>query len=119
VLYLASPYSHPDLAVREQRYRAACAATAALLRSGVIVFAPIVHSHPLVEYGLPTGWEFWERCDREHLQRCDEVAVLMLDGWRDCAGVQAEVRLATELGKPIRYLDPEDLLGSLPTEDRP
>ena len=84
-----------------------------MLRAGQVVFSPIVHSHPLVEYGLPPDWDFWQRCDREHLQHCDEVFVLMLDGWRDSAGVQAEVRLAEELGKPVSYLDPEDLIGSL------
>jgi hypothetical protein len=52
VIYLASPYSHPNPAVREQRFQAACQAAAALLRSGQAVFAPIVHSHPLVAYGL-------------------------------------------------------------------
>ncbi|MCP4786571.1 MAG: DUF1937 family protein [Fuerstiella sp.] len=39
--------------------------------------------------------------------RCDEVVVLTLDGWRNSEGVQAEVRIAAELGKPVRYLEPE------------
>jgi len=34
MIYLASPYSHPDPAVRAERYRAACRATAALLLAG-------------------------------------------------------------------------------------
>jgi nucleoside 2-deoxyribosyltransferase len=106
MIYLAAPYSHPDPAVREQRFRAACAATAKLLRAGQVAFAPIVHSHPLVAYGLPTGWDFWERCDREHLRRCDEVLVLMLEGWQESVGVQAEIRIATELGKAVRFLEP-------------
>ena len=50
---LVSPYSHPEAVVRQQRFQAVCQATAALLRSGQAVFAPIVHSHPLVAYGLP------------------------------------------------------------------
>ena len=37
---------------------------------------------------------------------CDEVVVLMLEGWRKSAGVQAEIRFAAELKKPIRYLGP-------------
>jgi hypothetical protein len=31
MIYLASPYSHPDPLVREQRFRDACRATASLL----------------------------------------------------------------------------------------
>jgi nucleoside 2-deoxyribosyltransferase len=107
MIYLASPYSHPDPAIREERFRAACRAAAALLRSGRAVFSPIAHSHPLVEHGLPTDWEFWQHCNVEHLQRCDEVMVLTLDGWQASVGVQAEIKIATELGRPVSYLTPE------------
>ncbi len=108
MIYLASPYSHPDPAVREQRFRAACRAAVALLRAGHLVFSPITHSHPLAQHGLPGNWQFWERYDREFLERCDEVVVLMLPGWKESVGVQAEIRIAGELGKPVRYLAPED-----------
>ncbi|MCS6921487.1 MAG: DUF1937 family protein [Elioraea sp.] len=111
MIYLASPYSHPDPTVREQRFRAACRLVAAFLRAGMLVFSPIAHSHPLVEFGLPTDWRFWERYDRAHLERCDEVVVLMLDGWKESAGVQAEVRIARELGKPVRFLGVEEAHG--------
>jgi hypothetical protein len=105
MIYLASPYSHPDPAVREKRFRDACRAATALLRNGRAVFSPIAHSHPLVEHGLPTDWSFWEWQDREHLARCDEVMVLMLDGWEESVGVREEIRIARELGKPVWFLD--------------
>lgn len=105
MIYLASPYSHADPAVREERFRAACRATAALLRAGEHVFSPIVHSHPLVAFDMPTAWSFWERIDRAHLERCNEVAVLMLDGWAHSVGVREELRIARELGKPVRFLE--------------
>ncbi|MCC7424464.1 MAG: DUF1937 family protein [Planctomycetaceae bacterium] len=104
MIYLASPYTHPDTQVREQRFREACRATAGLMLAGHAVFSPILHSHPLVGHGLPAAWDFWERIDREHLQRCDEVLVLMLDGWEESVGVAAEIRIAGELGKPVGYL---------------
>lgn len=107
MIYLATPYSHPDPAVREQRFRAACQAAVALLHAGHVVFSPITHSHPLAQHGLPGNWHFWERYDRALLERCDEVVVLMLDGWENSVGVQAEIRIARELGKPVRYLAPE------------
>lgn len=104
MIYLASPYTHPDSSVREARFDAACLATAELVRAGHMVFSPIVHGHPLVRFDLPIEWEYWERIDREHLRRCDEVVVLMLDGWRESRGVQAEIDLAIEMDLPIRYL---------------
>lgn len=77
------------------------------MRRGHVVFSPIVHGHPLVGHGLPTDWPFWERFDREHLRRCDELVVLTLDGWRESVGVAAEIRIAGELGTPVHYLAPE------------
>jgi nucleoside 2-deoxyribosyltransferase len=107
MVYLSSPYSHPDHIVREERFRAACEAAAKLMRLGFVVFSPVVHSHPIANCGLPTEWAFWERQDRDFLERCDEVIVLTLDGWSESIGVQAELQIAEELGKPVRYLSPD------------
>jgi hypothetical protein len=104
MIYLASPYSHPRESIRERRFRDACLATAKLLRTGHSVFSPIVHGHPLVHHGLPTDWSFWEPFDRDHISRCDEVLVLMLEGWKSSTGVAAEILIARELGIPVRYL---------------
>lgn len=107
MIYLASPYSHPDPAVREFRFREACRAAAKFMRCGQPVFSPIAHGHCICTYGLPTDWRFWEPFDRRQLERCDEVVVLMLDGWQESVGVQAEIRIAGEYGKPVRYVAPE------------
>jgi len=110
MMYLASPYSHPDPVVRERRFRAACSAAATLMKRGHAVFSPIAHCHVIAEHGLPTNWAYWQAYDRDHLMHCDEVIVLMLSGWQKSAGVQAEIRLARELHKPISYVEPEELI---------
>ena len=109
MIYLASPYTHVDDAVRESRFDAACLATSTLLRAGLHVYSPIVHSHPLVRYGLPIEWEFWQAHDCEHLRRCDSMIVLTLDGWKLSRGVQAEINLAIAMDLPIHYLSPETI----------
>ncbi len=103
MIYLASPYSHPDPAVREHRYREACRSAARLMRAGHHVFSPIAHSHGIAEHGVPGDWAYWESLDRHLLKMCDEMGVLMLDGWYESKGVQAEIRIARELGKPITH----------------
>jgi hypothetical protein len=115
MIYLASPYSHPDIVVRERRFRDVCHAAVDLIKAGHEVFSPIAHSHALVEHGLPTHWSFWETHDRHHLAHCDEVVVLMLEGWYTSVGVQAELRLAKELNKPIRYLEFDRICHAPPT----
>ena len=110
MIYLATAYSHRDPAVREARFQAACRAAAELMRAGHVVLCPVVHSHPLTAFGLPTDWSYWEHCDREFLRRCDEGVVLTLAGWQRSIGVQAELRLAAEWAKPISFLNPENLI---------
>ena len=107
MIYLASPYSHSDASVREERFQAACRAAAALIRAGHVVFSPVAHTHPIAAHGLPYDWNFWERIDSAQLARCDDLVVLTLEGWQQSEGVQAELRLAAELGKPVGYLAPE------------
>ncbi|MDB5388876.1 MAG: hypothetical protein JWM11_4522 [Planctomycetaceae bacterium] len=69
MIYLASPYSHPDSAVRDFRYDQACRAVAHLLRNNCVAFSPVMHSHPLVAFGVPSDWSFWQQIDRAHLLR--------------------------------------------------
>ena len=109
MIYLASPYSDPDPAIRQWRFEAACKATAQMFRAGLIVFSPIVHSHPLTQYGLPSEWKFWQRYDHAYLEACSALAVLTLDGWRESEGVSNEIKTANELGIPFCSIDPESL----------
>ena len=51
LVYLASPYSHPVAAGRADRVELVCAAAAALLARGSLVYAPIAHSHPIALAG--------------------------------------------------------------------
>jgi nucleoside 2-deoxyribosyltransferase len=108
MIYLASPYTHIDPAVRQRRFESACRAAAALICRGQTVFSPIAHSHVICSFGVPLDWRFWARHDRRYLEVCDEMVVLMLDGWRESIGVQAEIAIARELGKPVSFLAAND-----------
>ena len=114
ISYLASPYSDPDLWVRESRFWGAARATVALMRRGLIVYSPIVHSHHIASnYGLPTDWAFWRRQQLPFLRVSKEVIVLCLRGWDTSIGVRSEIRLARKWGIPVRYCDPITLKFSL------
>lgn len=104
---MASPYSHPDPAVRERRYQAACRQAAEILRLGIPVFSPVVYRHALLEYGLPHDWAFWRRkMERKYRALCDQVWVLMLDGWRESVDVQTKIVWALKGRKRVLYVDP-------------
>lgn len=107
LIYLASPYSSADPKVRAHRFLAVCRKAAELMQQGHYIFAAVAHSHPIAEAGdLPKGWDFWGTYARIMIERCDELYVLMLDGWAESVGVTAEIGIAKELQKPIRYIEP-------------
>ena len=106
MIYLCSPYTASDPAVRQARFEAACRATAELIRQGRRVFSPIAYSHGLCRYGLLADWQFWQRIDLDFLAMCSEVIVLKLCGWETSVGVQAEIAAARALGKPVTFLEP-------------
>ena len=111
MIYLASPYSHPNPAVMQWRYERACLAAAEYIRRGEAVFSPVAHSHPIALAGGldATDHETWLRIDAEMMTACNAVHVLMLGGWQESRGVREEVRLALERGLPVEYVNPDEL----------
>ena len=105
LIYLATPYSHPDPAVREKRFKAVNRVAAQLMGQGKFVYSPISHTHPIALAGdLPKGWDFWDKYCRVMLERCTAMVVLMQEGWKESVGVTNEIKIAKELGIPIIYL---------------
>ena len=106
LVYLATPYSHPEREIREWRFRRVNAVAARLMREGVHIYSPISHTHPIAEAGdLPKGWDYWEQYDRTILACCSKVIVFRQEGWQLSAGVQAEIAIAKELGLPVEFID--------------
>ncbi len=107
MIYLATPYSHPDHSTMIRRYETVNRVCAELLSQGKFVYSPITHNHPLAELKeLPRGWDYWSKFDRRMLQCCNKVVVLRQEGWETSIGVQAEVNLALEMGLSVEYIDP-------------
>ena len=107
LVYLATPYSHGDPAVMQERFEVVNRVAADLMRAGVHIYSPISHTHPIALAGeLPRGWDFWEQYDRVILSACCRVIVLRQPGWSESKGVTAEVAIAMEMGLPVEYMDP-------------
>lgn len=116
--YLATPYSHPDSVVVQHRHDLALRAAATLWRSGIRVFCPIVHAHPInnamanhAPSGDPTGWGWEYHCefDLHMVAACGKVIVLKMDGWDQSVGVTAEIDFAKKHKLAIFYLHPSVL----------
>ena len=58
------------------------------------------------EERLGTDWAFWKDFCEEFLAKCDKMVVITFDGWKESGGVQAEIKIAYELGIPVEYHKP-------------
>ena len=101
MIYLSSPYSHPDPVVRAARFGSTCRLAAMFESAGDTVYSPVIHGDATADYDVPG--DHW-RPHREMLEACDDVVVLVIDGWEESTGLQAEIDLAEELGKPVLYM---------------
>ena len=117
IKYLAIPYSHLNKEVERLRFEIANAISAFLMKNKEeVVFSPISHSHPMVQYGVPTSWEWWGDQDRKFLDVCGELYVTLLKGYETSTGVNAEVKHMVEKGIKVTFLDPLELGVPLITE---
>lgn len=104
--YLASPYSKHPAGV-DAAHAEACAIAAGLFRSGVQVFSPIAHTHAIAQTGgLGLGFDQWAAFDEAMIAASVGMIVAKMEGWRDSAGIAAEIAICKRLGKPVQYLDP-------------
>ena len=112
-VFLAAPYSHPDILVMDARYAQACQAAALLMDMGYVVYSPISHGHPICEHSggrVPRGSEAWRPLNDEILHLADAVAVLDIDGnglW-ESRGVAFEVGYAMADGTPLNIITLRD-----------
>lgn len=106
LVYLASPYTHDDKTVVKERYMRAAKKAAELITQGELIFSPIAMAHPMATYGkLPGNWEFWEKFDKAFISCCHKLIVYRLSGWETSKGVQAEIKIAQEMGIPVEYIE--------------
>lgn len=109
MIYLASPYTHPDPHVREQRYYTVCYAAAKLINEGHNIYSPIAHTHGICEQMRLRGidehkFEFWSKMDKEMIRLCDRFWVLRMEGWEQSEGIKAELAYAMSIGRDPYYL---------------
>lgn len=118
LIYLASPYSDPDPKIREHRYEQVLEFTKKLITHNLIVYSPIVHSHHIIKTYKKLeekfAFDFWKAFDTKMISRCDELWILMIDGWIESNGIKQEIEIAIQLSMKIRYVEESQSMFILP-----
>jgi hypothetical protein len=106
LIYLASPYTNPDDAIREKNYELISEIAAVLTAQGHVVFSPISYGHNLIKFkNMPSNWAFWFNFCVTFLLKCDKLVVYKMPGWEHSVGVQEEIEIASKHGIPIEFRD--------------
>ncbi len=105
--YLATPYSKYKRGNIEQAFVDAARLAAALLTSGLRVYSPIAHTHPLAVYGEldPLDHSIWLPFDEAMMEAADCLIVAHMDGWDVSFGIAHEIEFFDKANKPIFDLD--------------
>lgn len=99
LIYIGSPYTHPDKSIEQLRHDQVLDITADLLNQGFHVISPIVHCHPLsVKHNMRGDFEFWKKYNFALLGKCDVLLVVTLDGWKESVGLKTEIEFAQDNG---------------------
>lgn len=116
LVYLASPYTAigetdwiKKQAIETKRYVQVVNAAAYFMDKGHPLFCPIAHTHPMVVHSDrlrdKTG-SWWLNKDYAILEKCDQLWVYMIDGWKESFGVTQEIQFAQNHGIPVFYVEP-------------
>lgn len=105
--YLAAPYSHPDPKIVEARMEILCKVDAKLIKAGIFTVSPLMKHYIIHHADLPGDYAFWKNYSDTLLCAVDQVIVIKMPGWEESIGVTAEIRIATDLGIPVVYVDVE------------
>jgi hypothetical protein len=108
LVYIASPYTHESITVMQERYELVRDFTSKCMQnienSECVPFSPIVHNHDIAQTSdLPRTYEFWMVIDKTMIRHCDELWVLMIDGWEKSAGIKMEIAFAQDSHIPVVY----------------
>ena len=106
-MYLASPYTHPESRVMNQRHRDVCKVAGEMMKLGKVIFCPISHSHEIGRIcHMQVDWDVWRKQCLYWVGKCDEFGILQLPRFAASVGMCAENQLAMDLGKPLFYIEP-------------
>lgn len=102
--YLASPYSHPTMRTRVERYMEAADFVAWAFRQEIPIFSPIVHWHQVaLANEFPTDFAPYKVQNDAMLYASCAMVILCIDGWQESHGIEYEIEKAKEWGRPIYY----------------
>lgn len=110
LIYVGSPYSKYPGGI-ELAFIDVCEMIGDLIRSGLSVYSPIAHTHPIaIHAGIdPLDHSMWMHFDGAMMAKSDAMIIAMMDGWDASSGIQLEIDAFNRARKPVFLVSQFDL----------
>jgi hypothetical protein len=110
IVYLASPYSKYTQGL-DKAFEDISNIAGRMVQSGVSVYSPIAHTHPLAKYGNldPLDHTLWLKFDEAMMRVSNALVIATMPGWRNSTGIEYEIAFFREKGKAAYTVDPGSL----------
>lgn len=109
LIYLASPYFHPDPKARALRVKTITKITRQMMLRGDIVFSPIAYSHATKVKSFTH--EDWLRFDLGILAKCDKMIVVPMVNWQNSKGIAEEIQFCDTMNIPWEHMSDKEFCG--------
>lgn len=104
-IFVAGPYNTPDDAIKEYRMNTIKDYCVKQFLDGNSPISALLMGLVYATHAeLPTDTDTWRTFSETLLKGCDELHVLMVDGWELSSGVKSEIESANKLNIPIKYI---------------
>ena len=110
LIYLASPYSHHSKIQRDINYLQVLKVCHIFNEMGIPIYSPIVYGHQFaVNCGAPMNYSYWDKLDKVMMDKCTELWVLQIDGWKESTGIGHEVAEFDSKEKKIGFINLDEV----------
>jgi len=102
---VVAPFNTPDVELKKKRVHTIGVYCGELFKQGIVPVSALLLGLAIAEHNeLPTDTATWIKFNKGQIRSCDEMHVLMLEGYLNSIGVQTEIAEAIELGITIKYI---------------
>ena len=104
-IFVAGPYNTYDETIKEYRINTIKNYCVKMFYEGNSPISALLMGLVYAEHSsLPTDTNTWRTFSETLLKGCDELHVLMIDGWEQSSGIESEIKAANKLNIPILYI---------------
>jgi hypothetical protein len=111
MIYLATPFTHKDSNIMNERLSLVTKVNYILIEKGITCISPVFYGCALSEKvkNRDLSWTTWERFCKDLIDKCKMMIVLNVFEWEKSTGVTEEIKYCKDNNIPVLLLSEEEI----------